>query len=160
MSSEPRTSIVDGRPVGLGDVAPGLGQAMVTLMQVAYPGKVDLVTRELVRIYSGRESHCTICRNLRLNAAIDRGFDEQMVAHLDDLDPDALAPHQRAALRLAQAFLGDPRSFTADDRAALLEHFTAEQIAELVLDLVRFRPGSKLTVVSGTEPADDLLVYS
>jgi alkylhydroperoxidase family enzyme len=160
MSSEPRTSIVDGRPVGLGDIAPDLSRAMLTFMQVAYPGKVDLVTRELVRIYSGRESHCTICRNLRLNAAIDRGFDEEMVAHLDDLDPDALAPHQQAALRLAHAFLGDPRSFGPADHEELLAHFTPEQIAELVLDLVRFRPGSKLTVVSGTEPAEDALVYS
>src|SRR5580700_831231 len=57
MSSEPRTTIVDGRPVSLGDVAPRLGKAMMAMMAVAYPGKVDLVTRELVRIYSGRESH-------------------------------------------------------------------------------------------------------
>ena len=117
MSSVPRTSIVDGRPVGLHDVAPDLSRAMGRFMQVAYPGKVDLVTRELVRIYSGRESHCTICRNLRLNAAITRGFDEEMVAHLDDLD--GLEPRQQAALRLAHAFLGDPRSYTADDLAQL-----------------------------------------
>ena len=44
-------------------------------------------------------------------------------------------------------------------RAALLRHFTSEQIAELVLDLVRFRPGSKLTVASGTEPPVEELVY-
>jgi organic radical activating enzyme len=44
-------------------------------------------------------------------------------------------------------------------RFALLHHYTSEQVAELVLDLVRLRPGSKLTVVSGGEPADDALIY-
>lgn len=153
MSSTPRTAAT------LDDVAPDLARAMHAFMDVAYPGTVNLVTRELVRIYSGRESHCGVCRNYRLRAAVDRGFDETMVDHLDDLDPSALTPERRAALRLARAFLGDPRSFTAGDRDDLLRHFTAEQIAELVLDLVRYRPGSKLTVVAGNEPPDESLIY-
>jgi alkylhydroperoxidase family enzyme len=160
MSSEPRTTVTDGRPLRLGDVAPELGRAQMAFMDVAYPGKVDLVTRELVRIYSGRESHCGICRNLRLRAAIDRGFEESMVDQLDDVEHSDLAPHQKAAVRLAQAFLGDPSSFDASAQKDLLEHFTPEQVAELLLDLVRFRPGSKLTVAAGTEPAVDELIYA
>ena len=154
MSSESRTE------QGLADVAPELHAAMMNFMAVAYPGKVDIVTRELVRIYSGRESHCRICRNFRLRVAIDRGFDESMVEQMDDLDASALAPHQKAALRLAHDFLGDPRAFDAEAQAELLEHFTPEQAAELFLDLVRFRPGSKLTVVAGDEPAEEGLIYS
>jgi alkylhydroperoxidase family enzyme len=154
MSSEPRTT------VGLADVAPDLSLAMMNFMQVAYPGKVDLVTRELVRIYSGRKSECRICRNFRLHAAIDRGFEESMVDELDDLDTSSLAPHQKAALRLAHAFLDDPRAFDTDAQAELFRYYTPEQAAELVLDLVRYRPGSKLTVVAGNEPAEDALIYS
>jgi hypothetical protein len=30
----------------------------------------------------------------------------------------------------------------------------------LLLDLVRFRPGSKLVVATGAEPAEDHLVYA
>lgn len=154
MASEPRTER------GLEDVAPELHAAMLQFMAVAYPGKVDIVTRELVRIYSGRESHCRICRNFRLRVAIDRGFEESMVAHLDDPAAGDLAPHQQAALRLARDFLGEPRAFDAAARRELLEHFTPEQAAELVLDLVRYRPGSKLTVVAGDEPAEEGLIYS
>jgi alkylhydroperoxidase family enzyme len=154
VSSEPRTAR------GLEDVAPQLHAAMMNFMAVAYPGTVDIVTRELVRIYSGRESHCRICRNFRLRVAIDRGFDEAMVDQLDDLDHSDLAPHQKAALRLAHAFLGDPHEFTGEARAELLAHFTPEQAAELVLDLVRYRPGSKLTVVAGDEPAEEGLIFS
>jgi alkylhydroperoxidase family enzyme len=153
MSSDARTTVT------LADAAPALDRAMKTFMDVAYPGQVDLVTRELVRIYSGRESHCRICRNYRLRAAIKRGFDESMVDQIDDLETSSLAPHQNAALRLAHAFLGDPRSFDAAARAELLEHYTAAQIAELVLDLIRYRPGSKLTVVAGNEPAEEALIY-
>ena len=154
MSSEPRTQ------VGLADVAPELHAAMMNFMAAAYPGQVDIVTRELVRIYSGRESHCRICRNFRLRVAIDRGFDESMVDQMDDLEHSDLAPHQKAALRLARDFLGDPQAFDADAQAELFAHFTPEQAAELILDLVRFRPGSKLTVVAGDEPAEEGLIYS
>jgi alkylhydroperoxidase family enzyme len=159
MSSEPRTTIVDGRPMGLDDVAPDLGRAMTNFMAVAYPGKVDLVTRELVRIYSGRKSECRICRNYRLRVAIDRGFEESMVDQIDDLETSTLEPRQIAALRLAHAFLDDPTSFDEVAQRELLSHYTPAQAAELLLDLVRLRPGSKLTVVGGNEPAEEALIY-
>jgi alkylhydroperoxidase family enzyme len=159
MSSVPRTAMVDGRPLAMADVAPELATAIAELQRVAYPGCVDLVTRELVRIESGRLSHCSICRNLRLRAAIKRGFDESMVDGLDDPEHSDLDEHQKAALVFARAFLLAPETFDAGARAELVRHFTSEQIAELLLDLVRFRPGSKLTVATGAEPPVDELVY-
>jgi alkylhydroperoxidase family enzyme len=152
MSSVPRTTI------SLADASPRLAAAQAAFQAVAYPGKVDLVTRELVRIVSGQLSHCSICRNLRLRAAIDRGFDEQMVTDLDDLDSGGLSDKHKAAVRFARSFLTDPAGFDELGRAELLRHFDADQVAELVLDLVRFRPGSKLTVASGNEPVEDQLV--
>jgi alkylhydroperoxidase family enzyme len=161
MSSVPRTSRgADGRPIGLADVAPELAAAQAAFQRVAYPGAVDLVTRELVRILSGRLAHCTICRNLRLNAAVKRGFDESMTAHLEDPEHAAeLTDRQRAALRLANAFFDDPGGFSADAQADLLANFEPAEAAELLLDLIRFRPGSKLTVAAGTEPSTDELIY-
>lgn len=154
MSSTARTDI------SLADVAPDLAAAQAEFQRVAYPGAVDLVTRELLRILSGRLSHCSICRNLRLRAAIDRGFDESMVAHLEDPEHGDLPERQQVVLRLARAFLTSPGDFTEHDKATLLRYFSSEEIAELVLDLIRFRPGSKLTVAAGREPAIDELVYA
>ena len=94
------------------------------------------------------------------SAAIDRGFDESMVSHLEDPEHSGLPERQQIVLRLANAFLKAPTSFSAEDRAVLEQHYTPEQIAELLLDLVRFRPGSKLTVASGREPDIDGLVYA
>jgi alkylhydroperoxidase family enzyme len=153
MSSVPRTSI------SLADVAPGLASAQADFMRVAYPGKVDLVTRELVRILSGRLSHCTICRNLRLNAAVKRGFEESMTEHLEDPEQGDLTDRQRAALRFANAFFDDPAGYGVEAQADLAANFSPEEIAELLLDLIRFRPGSKLTVAAGNEPAIDELIY-
>jgi hypothetical protein len=152
--SVPRTDVT------LEDVAPDLAAAQSRFMAVAYPGAVDLVTRELLRILSGRLSHCTICRNLRLRAAIDRGFDESMVNHLEDPANSDLPERQQIVLRLANAFLTAPADFSDEDWAVLEHYYTAEQIAELLLDLVRFRPCSKLTVASGREPEIDELIYS
>src|ERR1700727_794165 len=114
MSSTARTDLA------LADVAPELAAATAGFQRVAYPGAVDLVTRELLRILSGRLSHCTICRNLRLTAAIARGFDESMVAHLEDPENSDLPERQQIVLRLANAFLTNPEDFTSDDKTILL----------------------------------------
>ncbi|ORV42242.1 hypothetical protein AWC00_12085 [Mycobacterium conspicuum] len=127
--------------------------------QVAYPGSVDIVTRELLRILSGQLSRCTICRNLRLNAAIDRGFDEAAVKYLEDPASSDLPAQQQVVLRLTKAFLTDPEAFGVADWAELRSYYSQDQVAELILDLVRFRPGSKLVVAAGLEPEDDELVY-
>ena len=111
-----------------------------------------------MRITSGRLAHCAGCRNLRLQVAIDRGFDESMVAQLDDVDGSDLTEAQKAAVRFTQAFLTDSEGSGPDALAELGRHFDDEQVAELVLDLIRLRPGSKLAVVSGNEPDHDDLV--
>ncbi|OBI85509.1 hypothetical protein A9X00_27740 [Mycobacterium sp. 1245805.9] len=104
-------------------------------------------------------SRCAICRNLRLNAAIDRGFDEETVQYLEDPASGDLPAHQQVVLRFTKAFLTDPEAFGATEWAELRNYYSHEQVAELVLDLVRFRPGSKLVVAAGMEPDDDELVY-
>ena len=139
---------------------PELGAAQARFQKVAYPGSVDLVTRELLRILSGRLSRCTLCRNLRLNAAIDRGFDESIVNRLEDPSNSGLPTQQQVVLRLTIAFLTAPETFTATDWAELRSYYSDEQVAELMLDLIRFRPGSKLMVAAGFEPEGDQLVYA
>jgi AhpD family alkylhydroperoxidase len=137
---------------GLRAAAPGLGQAMADFMALAFTGpKVDIVTRELVRIYSGQQSHCTYCSNTRVQGALKRGMDEAMVAQIADFEHSELDDRQKAALRLAQAFLLDPTGLTDQDRAELRQHYRADQLAELILDLIRLRPGSKMHIAAGLD---------
>jgi AhpD family alkylhydroperoxidase len=131
---------------------PGLGQAFTAFFAASLqPAKIDIVTRELVRIYSGRQSHCNYCQSVRARAALDRGLDDDMVAQLDDFEHSTLSARHKSAIRFAHAFLVDPTSFGPDARADLLTHFRPDQVAELVLELIRLRPGSKLTIASGTD---------
>jgi hypothetical protein len=153
MSSVPRTSIT------LAEAAPELGAAQARFQEVAYPGSVDLVTRELLRILSGQLSHCTMCRNLRLNAAIERGFDESVVDKLHDPSSSGVPAHQQVVLRLTHAFLTAPDAFSPADWTELRSYYSDEQVAELLLDLVRFRPGSKLVVAAGFELGADERTY-
>ncbi|MCU1343764.1 MAG: hypothetical protein JWL70_30 [Acidimicrobiia bacterium] len=147
-----------GRPLSLDDVAPEMAAAFTAFQAASIAGaKVDIVTRELVRIYSGQLSHCGVCANTRVRVAVDRGLDETTVSKLEHFETSDLSERHKAALRYARAFLVDPESFDAAAQAALLEHFRPDQIAELTLDLIRLRPGSKLAVASGIAEADQLL---
>jgi alkylhydroperoxidase family enzyme len=144
-------------PLSLDDVAPDLAQAFAGFQAASITGpKVDIVTKEMVRILSGQLSHCGTCRNLRVQVAVDRGLDETTVAKLEHFEDSDLSDRHKAALRYAKAFLIDPESFDDAARAALMEHFRADQIAELTLDLIRLRPGSKLAVASGIADTDQL----
>lgn len=101
-----------------------------------------------------------MCRNLRLNVAVDRGFDEAMVQRLEDPARSGLPARQQVVLRLTLAFLTAPETFTEADWDELRGYYSGEQIAELILDLVRFRPGSKLMFSAGFEPDGDQLIYA
>ena len=147
-----------GTPLGLEDVAPALGQAYNAFFAASMTGaKVDIVTKEMVRILSGQLSHCGVCRNTRVRVAVDRGLDESTVAKFDHFEDSDLSDRHKAALRYARAFLVDPESFDDAARAELLAHFRPDQIAELTLDLIRLRPGSKMAVASGISDVDGLV---
>jgi hypothetical protein len=66
-----------------------------------------------------------------------------------------LPEHQKAALRLAAAFLGAPSSLTPEARAKALEHFTPGEIAGLLLKLTSFlvnKPRTALGVDGAVDP--------
>jgi len=145
-------------PFDLADVAPELGAAFHAFFAASITKpKVDIVTKEMVRILSGQLSHCEVCRNTRVRVAVDRGMDETTVAKIEHFEDSDLSDRHKAALRFARAFLIDPASFDEAAQAEMLEHFRPDQIAELTLDLIRLRPGSKVAVASGTSGVDQLV---
>jgi hypothetical protein len=50
-------------------------------------------------------------------------------------EQSGLPEEQKAALRLAAAFLGAPASLTPEARAAALEHFSPDEIVAMLLKL-------------------------
>ena len=74
---------------------------------------------------------------MRDEAALEAGFDEALGAKIDDYERSDLSPRHKAALRLADAMiLGGPvdPAVREDARA----HFSEAEIAELLLDVVKW----------------------
>ena len=111
---------------------------------------VDPITTELVRLRCARIHDCRRCRSVRDDAALEAGFDEALGAKIDDYEHSDLSPRHKAALRLADAMiLGAPI-----DRADVHAHFTESEIAELLLDVVKWSV-QKALVALRIEPAPD-----
>jgi len=57
-------------------------------------------------------------------------------------------------LGLADAFLRDPHGLSDPARAALLAHYTPDQIVELAVTLALCMGTSKIAIALGNEPVD------
>ena len=109
---------------------------------------LDPLTTELVRLRCARIHDCRRCRSVRDDAALEAGFDEELGAKIDDYEGSDLAPRHKAALRLADAMiLGIPA-----DRDDARAHFSEAEIAELLLDVVKWSV-QKALVALRIEPA-------
>ena len=107
---------------------------------------VDPVTTELVRLRCARIHDCRRCRSVRDAAALEAGFDEALGAKVDDYERSDLAPRHKAALRLADAMiLGGPIDPAL--RAGARAHFSESEIAELLLDVVKWSVQKALVAV-------------
>jgi alkylhydroperoxidase family enzyme len=65
-----------------------------------------------------------------------------------------LSDAHKAVLGLADAFLRDPHGLSEDARAALLRHYTPEQVVELAMGLAMYMGTSKIAIALGNEPVD------
>jgi alkylhydroperoxidase family enzyme len=70
--------------------------------------------------------------------AQQQGVDDEMLAKVDDYEHSDLSAEQRAALRLADAYLIAPAAMTDEMRADVAAHLTPEQVVEVVLKVMGF----------------------
>lgn len=91
---------------------------------------------ELIRIRNGVAQACKYCLSVRLDGGEQLGRDaEWTVTHLGESD---LSARQKAALRLATAFLTVPSELDQSVRDEALAHFTPDEIVALMLRLTSF----------------------
>jgi hypothetical protein len=85
---------------------------------------------------------------MRDDAALEAGFDEALGAKIDDYENSDLSPRHKAALRLTDAMiLAGPI-----DREDVRAHLSESEIAELLLDVVKWSV-QKALVALRIEPA-------
>jgi alkylhydroperoxidase family enzyme len=94
----------------------------------------------------------------RSAVALQQGVDEAMLDAVDDHRDSGLAPEHRAALALADAYLGSPASMTDDVRQQVAEHLSPQQAIEIVLKLMGFS-NDKVMVAMGHD-LDEVRIFT
>lgn len=75
----------------------------------------------------------------RSAVALHHGADEELFAAIDDgPSSDSLSAEHRAALALADAYLGHPAGLTDRDRSEIAEQLSRREVTEAVLKLVSY----------------------
>ena len=91
---------------------------------------------ELIRIRNGVAQSCKYCLSVRMEGGYDLGKDmEHTVTHFETSD---LSGRQKAALRLAAAFLEMPSGLTQEARDEAEKYFTPDEIVGLLFKLTSF----------------------
>lgn len=152
----PRVLMSDG---GVAPIAPQLGEAIDSFAAAAVrANSVDPVTTELVRLRCAVYHDCRRCGLLRLEDARKEGVDEEMAAKVASYESSDLPERVKVALRLTDAVIIDPASACDELAEQLHAHFTEAQIAELLLDIMKWSRQKELVALrletpswSGTE---------
>jgi alkylhydroperoxidase family enzyme len=72
----------------------------------------------------------------RSAVARQRGATEQMLDNVDNYEDSDLSLDQKAALRVADAFLTSPADMTETARAEVAAHLTQAQVVEVTLKIM------------------------
>ncbi len=99
---------------------------------------VDPLITELVRLRCAQIHDCRLCGSLRNQEALDQGFDETMQRKIATYASSDFSPEIIAALKLCDAMILSPIAADAALQQELKQYFTAEQIAEICLDVMKW----------------------
>ena len=88
--------------------------------------------------------------SVRSAVALEAGADEAILAKVDDYERSDLSEMQKAALRVADAYLSSPADMTDEVRKGALEHLSSPQIVETVLHLMQYS-SDKMMVALGLD---------
>jgi hypothetical protein len=88
--------------------------------------------------------------SVRSAVALDEGVDEELLGKVDTYETSDLGGSQKAALRLADVYLGAAGATDDDLRAEILAQLTPAQVVETVLKLMQWS-SDKVMVTLGLD---------
>lgn len=152
MTRSPRVLVGDdGRPVGRdAELVALLGSYQDAVVRSRY---LDPVTTELVRLRCARQHDCRICQSLRLTDARDAGLTDAITMKIDHYESSDLDERHKVALRIVDAMIWRPTDIDDQLVAQAHEHFTDDELAELLLDITKWST-QKVHVALGTDGTD------
>lgn len=161
MSTTPRvSSAIPGEPAHFGSVLahqPALAERFAELYGRFWDSDVlSARLKEVARMRNARITECGFCRNVRFDKPVAEGLGEDV---LDDIADGyeaslRLTDAEKAVLKFTDALIHDPELLTGDAKAALQQHLTPEQIAELGMGVTLFLALAKALITMGLEPEE------
>jgi alkylhydroperoxidase family enzyme len=128
-----------------------LWTAIETFMRtVAKLGELDPLTSELVRLRGASMHNCRVCRSRRSAEATELAPDRDLLAVAEQFERAELDDPTRLALRLTDAMLTQPTELADTDIDVARRTFTADEIDELLFDVVR-NAANKIAVAFGAD---------
>lgn len=112
---------------------------------------------EIIRLRNARTVNCVFCKSVRYDVARADGLSEDradMIA--DGYQESALAPREKAALALADAYLGFPAGGDAQVAQQIAAEYSEAEIASMLVALICFNFTSRMAVSIGGMPEDPL----
>jgi hypothetical protein len=94
----------------------------------------------------------------RSAVALQEGADEPMLASVDHYEQSGLSPFQKAALRLADAYLTSPTDMSDSIRGDVANELSVGQVVELTLQLMGFS-NDKVMVALGLD-MDEIRLFT
>lgn len=144
------------------DLSPGvalngpLEQAIAEFAAAVVNAKtVDPLITELVRLRCAQIHDCRLCGSLRNQEALEQGFDETMQHKIARYQSSDFSPDIVAALRLCDAMILSPASADTALKEELERYFSAEQIAEICLDVAKWSQQKALVALRMEAPPWD-----
>ena len=113
---------------------------------------VDPLITELVRLRCAQIHDCRLCGSLRNQEALEQGFDETMLRKIAGYQSSDFSPDIIAALKLCDALILSPVSADAALKEELERYFSAQQIAEICLDVMKWSQQKALVALRMEAP--------
>jgi alkylhydroperoxidase family enzyme len=96
--------------------------------------------------------------SVRSAVALDEGIDEEMLDAVDQYEQSEFSPAQKAALRLADAYLTAPAEMTDFVKEDVAAHLSPTQAVELVVKLMGFS-SDKVMIALGLD-MDEIRIFT
>jgi len=113
---------------------------------------------ETIRLRNARTVNCVFCKSVRYDVAIEDGLTEERVSLINDsYRESALPPREKAAITLADCYLGFPAG--ADQKAAadIASQYSEDEIASMLVAVMTYNFTSRMAVSLGGMPEDGTL---
>jgi hypothetical protein len=122
---------------------------------------VDPITTEMVRLRCAQIHDCRLCSSVRNEEALDEGFDESLQRKIANYEQGDFEPAVKAALRLCDMMILTPSLAGPELKRELGQYYDAGQIAEIMLDVMKWSQQKALVALRlETPPWDGTLVLS